>query len=293
MKNKGFTLIELLVVISIIAVLMAIMMPALGKVKQQAERLICNTHLKDLGNLVNVYAADNEGKMATNSRYTKRWYNLLGEYYGAKHATTGVTGSMYDIEIFRCPVEWKRHSKNLKNNIGSGDPESIAAASMFSYNGFFACPINDAGSFFNTSDDTVSSSTKHAWYSRLDKVQAPSDLPLFWESSSDYSLRATNQPSETGFAGYPHMSFYKEGWDSGNNRSLKDTAAGPAINHPGTTNALFADGHAESKGLWMYKDTMSAPKEANYYWRYFHPTRAVNPKSTTGDSYPGQGPLGR
>ncbi len=293
MKKHGFTLIELLVVISIIAVLMAIMMPALGKVKQQADRLVCNTHLKDMGSLINVYAADNNGKMVTNSRYTKRWYNLLGEIYGAKHATTGVTGSMYDIEIFKCPVEWRRHSKNLKGGVVAGDPESIAAASMYSYNGFFSCPINDNGTFFDTGDDSVSASNKHAWYSRLDRVQSSSELPLFWDSSSDYSLRAAGTASIPGFNGYPHMSLYKYGWDSGNIRSTKDTSAGPAVNHPGAINAVFADGHAESKGLWMYKDTLSAPNNSDYYWRYFHPTRAINPKNTTGDSFPGAGPFTR
>ena len=45
MKKKGFTLIELLVVLAIIAMLLAILMPALGKVKRLAERLVCGTKL--------------------------------------------------------------------------------------------------------------------------------------------------------------------------------------------------------------------------------------------------------
>lgn len=58
MKKKGFTLIELLVVIAIIAMLLAILMPALGKVKQLAMRLVCGTNLKGMGTAVNVYAFD-------------------------------------------------------------------------------------------------------------------------------------------------------------------------------------------------------------------------------------------
>lgn len=290
MRNKkGFTLIELLVVISIIAVLMSILMPALGKVKQQAERLVCNTHLKDIGNMVNLYAADNDGKMASNSHYAKRWYDLLGEYYGAKHATTGVTSSMYDLEIFKCPVEWKKHKKNLENGIGAGDPGSIAATSMYGYNGFFSCPVDAKGTWFDSSDDTADPRHKHLWYSRLSKVQSPTDLPLFWDSSSDYSLRAGGA-SNTGFNGYPHMSLYKEGWDATNARSTKDSAQGPAVNHPGTINGLFADGHAQSNGMWMYNDTMSAPKIANYYLKYFHPTRSTEPDNynkNTGDGWRG------
>lgn len=60
-KNfKGFTLIELLVVISIIALLMAIMMPALGKARELAKTVICKTNQKQLIVAANLYAADNK-----------------------------------------------------------------------------------------------------------------------------------------------------------------------------------------------------------------------------------------
>jgi prepilin-type N-terminal cleavage/methylation domain-containing protein len=62
----GFTLIELLVVISIIAILMAILMPALGKVRQQAVGLVCRTQFKDIGTSVRLYMQDNDDKMVAN-----------------------------------------------------------------------------------------------------------------------------------------------------------------------------------------------------------------------------------
>ena len=48
-QKNAFTLIELLVVISIIAVLMAIMMPALNRVRQQGQAVVCSSNLKQLG----------------------------------------------------------------------------------------------------------------------------------------------------------------------------------------------------------------------------------------------------
>lgn len=60
MKNKGFTLIELLVVISIIAVLMSILMPALNKVRQQARATVCMTNMRNLGTASGTYAADHD-----------------------------------------------------------------------------------------------------------------------------------------------------------------------------------------------------------------------------------------
>jgi len=62
MKKKGFTLIELLVVIAIIAMLLAILMPALNKVKKIAQRVVCGTNLKGLGNAMVVYANDFDGR---------------------------------------------------------------------------------------------------------------------------------------------------------------------------------------------------------------------------------------
>ena len=63
MRNlKGFTLIELLVVIAIIAVLMAILMPALNKAKEQGQRIVCKSNLKNYTLAVQMYADDNDDR---------------------------------------------------------------------------------------------------------------------------------------------------------------------------------------------------------------------------------------
>jgi prepilin-type N-terminal cleavage/methylation domain-containing protein len=61
-KKKGFTLIELLVVIAIIAVLLSILMPALGKVKGIARDVICRSNLKQWGMIWTLYTNDYQGK---------------------------------------------------------------------------------------------------------------------------------------------------------------------------------------------------------------------------------------
>lgn len=58
-QRRGFTLIELLVVVAIIALLISILLPALGQARKQARSLICSTNLRSQGQASFLYAADN------------------------------------------------------------------------------------------------------------------------------------------------------------------------------------------------------------------------------------------
>ena len=77
-KREGFTLIELLVVISIIALLMAILMPALSKVKEQAKAAICLSNLHQHALAWKMYTNDNRGILV---RDLGEWHRLLERYY--------------------------------------------------------------------------------------------------------------------------------------------------------------------------------------------------------------------
>ena len=77
-NKKGFTLIELLVVIAIIALLLAILLPSLRMVKEQARRMICATHLKSIGNGIVLYSEANDNKAIPNYdiRYDSETYGF-------------------------------------------------------------------------------------------------------------------------------------------------------------------------------------------------------------------------
>jgi prepilin-type N-terminal cleavage/methylation domain-containing protein len=62
--KSGFTLVELLVVISIIALLVSILMPALGRAREQARSIVCLSNLRQQGVAMAVYNADQDGYYA-------------------------------------------------------------------------------------------------------------------------------------------------------------------------------------------------------------------------------------
>ncbi|AQQ70048.1 type II secretion system protein G [Limihaloglobus sulfuriphilus] len=61
MKRKAFTLIELLVVISIIALLMAILMPSLTKAREAAKTVVCGSNMRQWALIFAMYTNDNDG----------------------------------------------------------------------------------------------------------------------------------------------------------------------------------------------------------------------------------------
>ncbi|MHC4555932.1 MAG: type II secretion system protein [Planctomycetota bacterium] len=90
-KRKGFTLIELLVVIAIIALLMAILMPALGRVRKQAQSITCQARLREWGLIFKLYTDDYDGYFNEGWGYGHHhsgqsgelglWMNALRPYY--------------------------------------------------------------------------------------------------------------------------------------------------------------------------------------------------------------------
>src|SRR4051794_15312801 len=60
-RRRAFTLIELLVVLGIIALLIALILPALSKSRQQAKALVCQSNLRQLGHMLQIYSGENGG----------------------------------------------------------------------------------------------------------------------------------------------------------------------------------------------------------------------------------------
>lgn len=65
-KIRNFTLVELLITISILAILIVILLPALGKAMAKAQDISCKSNLKQLGNYITLYINDNDSHVVIN-----------------------------------------------------------------------------------------------------------------------------------------------------------------------------------------------------------------------------------
>lgn len=74
--GRGFTLVELLAVIAILVLLISLLMPALGKARELAQKAVCAFNFKNTGAAFLGYAADHEGRFPNKavSRYENRTY---------------------------------------------------------------------------------------------------------------------------------------------------------------------------------------------------------------------------
>jgi prepilin-type processing-associated H-X9-DG protein/prepilin-type N-terminal cleavage/methylation domain-containing protein len=131
----AFTLIELLVVISIIAALLALIVPALRKARETAKEAICKSNLRGVGFAVLMYLSDNDQQMADPGNANGfLWYDAQGRVRKISDASAywGVVYADYlkDTQLFGCPS-----LRRIPELIYDVDPEAIQEAA-FGLNGF-------------------------------------------------------------------------------------------------------------------------------------------------------------
>jgi prepilin-type N-terminal cleavage/methylation domain-containing protein/prepilin-type processing-associated H-X9-DG protein len=112
--RRGFTLIELLVVIAIIAILAAMLLPALSKAKAKAQTINCLSNAKQLQLAYEVYSTDNGDRLMDNtvSSYTSpgntAWIKGNVQQYVADYVDHPSQGVLWpynkSLGIYRCPA---------------------------------------------------------------------------------------------------------------------------------------------------------------------------------------------
>ena len=131
--SPAFTLVELLVVIGIIAILITLLMPALGKIRDQANGAKCMNNQRQLMMAFLMFAADNKGHLPgqftdyANSDTNKRAW-LLNHMAPLTDAPRN--GTLYKYvktdEVYRCPSLDNDNVRNATNSNGQFDYASFA-----------------------------------------------------------------------------------------------------------------------------------------------------------------------
>ena len=113
-RRNGFTLVELLVVIGIIALLIAILMPALGRAREQANWVKCLSNMRQLGQSFMMYCNNNKGRFPRPgvAAQPEDWIYWEDEPPGTNparnisdSAIAPYLGKPVNPEVFRCPSD--------------------------------------------------------------------------------------------------------------------------------------------------------------------------------------------
>ena len=230
MKKNGFTLIELLVVIAIIALMLAILLPALGKAKEHGKGLVCMTNLRQMSIAAKTYAADNND------------YFPLAYSFDPDPMDSVMINPSWDFTTVR---DWTTSQITVKPGTLWGSETSEKVHQCPSYKGSsntLADPFT--GYNYNTSYIGRGAGETIRTPARTAEVKNTSGCALFGDGEySGGANKYMRSPFKSDYDMFPARAAGTQGW-----------------RHSEKTAAVWVDGHA-SLQKEIYTDTESSQKD--------------------------------
>ena len=234
-KNTAFTLIELLVVIAIIALLLAILVPGLKKVKEYARNIMCRTNTRSLALATNLYADENDQK----------FFEYMADLY--IHELSPYIGTADKVRF--CPSTiihkdnpnsgyWGNSREAWRWTAGTTEPENGSyGLSGWCYS--YPAPFDWVG---------IDESTIYPW-PRYGYIKMPALVPVFFDCAwvDSWPKHTDTIPLTLNLDDPGHGQDWPVDYHI---RRLM------LRRHHGITNIAFADGHTEPvelKHLWNLK----------------------------------------